>query len=309
MSQTLKNWLLLLFLSCIWGSSFILMKRGMTHNETGTAIFNNHQVATLRMLLASLSMLPFGLFYIKKHLTKRMILPLLGVGFLGNFIPAFLFTYAETGISSGLTGMLNSATPIFTILVGAIFYKQSIIKLQVIGVLIGTLGIIGLVSSGASVETSTSLTYVLAVIVATLCYASSVNIIKFNLNGVGPLIITAIAFSLTFIPALILFFTTDTLTTFKTNTYAWNGFLYIAVLALVGTSFSVIVFNQLIANSSPLFASSVTYFIPIIAALIGFWDKEHLTFYQILAMGVILIGVFTANVLGRRKKTPKKVVS
>lgn len=306
MSQTLKNWALLLFLSCVWGSSFILMKRGMTHSVTGTPIFDNHQVASLRMLLASFAMVPFGLYYIKKHLTKKNILPLLGVGFLGNFLPAFLFTYAETGISSGLTGMLNSATPIFTILIGALFYKQGLIKLQVIGVIIGTIGIIWLVSSGATINISPQTSYVLAVIVATFCYASSVNIIKFNLNGMGPLIITAIAFTLTLIPAIILFFMNDTLTTFSTNDYAWNGFAYIAVLALVGTAFSVILFNQLIAKSSPLFASSVTYFIPIVAALIGFWDNESLSFYQLMAMGVILLGVFTANVLGRRKKLKKK---
>lgn len=302
MNERLRNWGMLLLLAVVWGSSFILMKRAMIHKATGDAIFDNNQVAAMRMLIAAAVMLPFGIRHFKLITSRKNLLHLLIVAFLGNFVPAFLFTYAETGISSGYAGMLNSCTPIFTILIGVFIFKQPLIKLQVIGVLIGTGGIVWLVNSVSVVDTSGSLFHVLAVVIATVCYASSVNVIRYGLAHMKALKITAIAFSFSFIPALLLFFYFDTPDTFATNPHAFEGIWYIVVLAVVGTALSVIVFNQLIAQSSALFASSVTYFIPIVALIIGFWDGETLSIWQVLAMLVVLFGVYVANVVGRKRR-------
>ena len=297
-----KNWATLLLLATIWGSSFLLMKRGMIDKASGDAIFDNNQVGAMRMLFASVVMLPIGLRHIKSFKLRKNILHLSVVAFLGNFIPAFLFTYAETGISSGYAGMLNSCTPVFTLIIGVLIFKQQLIKLQVVGVIIGTIGIIWLVNSVSVVDTTGTFTHVLAVVLATVCYASSVNTIKYALYDMKALKLTAMAFSLSFIPALILFFYFATPSTFVTNPHAMEGFWYILVLAVVGTSISVVIFNELIARSSALFASSVTYFIPIVAVIIGFLDGEVLTLGQVLAMFVILAGVFIANVIAKRKK-------
>lgn len=306
MNQNLKNWGMLLLLAVVWGSSFILMKRAMIDKPSGDAIFDNNQVAAMRMLIAAAVMLPFGIRHFGLIKSRKNFLHLLIVAFLGNFFPAFLFTYAETGISSGYAGMLNSCTPVFTIVIGVLIFKQALIKLQVIGVLIGTGGIIWLVNSVSIVDTSGTFLHVLAVVIATLCYASSVNVIRYGLAHMKPLKITAIAFSFSFIPALILFFYFDTPTTFLTNTYAPQAIWYVIVLAVFGTALSVIVFNQLIAKSSALFASSVTYFIPIVAVIIGFWDGETLSIWQVAAMLVVLSGVYVANVLGKRRKNKIK---
>jgi len=142
----------------------------------------------------------------------------------------------------------------------------------------------------------------LAIVLATFFYSLSVNTIKNNLAGIKALKITSMAFSLSFIPALFLFFFFDVPETIVQNPRASNALIYIGVLAIVGTAFSVIIFNILIANSSALFASSVTYFIPIVAILIGLWDGELLSIYQVMAMLVILSGVYIANVLGKRKE-------
>ena len=302
MSRELKNWGMLLLLALVWGSSFILMKRGMIHKDTGDAIFNSNQVAALRMLIASAFLLPLGLRHFAEFKKIKLVLNLGVVAFVGNFFPAFLFTYAETGISSGFAGMLNSCTPIFTLLLGTWFFRQKLIQLQVIGVIVGTIGIIWLVNSVSVVDTSGSWLHVMAVVLATLFYAMSVNVIRYNLVGINPLKITTMAFSLSFIPALILFFTLDIPATIRTTPYLWEGLIPIIILSLIGTAISVIIFNELIAKSSALFASSVTYFIPIVAVLIGLWDGEQLSIIQILAMLVILSGVYVANVIGRRKR-------
>ena len=302
MSRELKNWGLLLFLAAIWGSSFLLMKRGMMDKESGELIFSNNQVAAMRMLFAATVMLPFGIRNFRIIKNNKIFISLIAVAFLGNFFPAFLFTYAETAISSGYAGMLNSCTPIFTLIIGAVFFKQPLVKLQIIGVLIGTVGIIGLVNGVNTVDTSGTWHHVFAVVLATIFYATSVNTIRFNLSHIKPIKMTSVAFTLSFLPALILFFVFDTPETIVTNEHSTSALVYILILAIIGTAFAVLVFNHLINNSTALFASSVTYFIPIVAVLIGLIDGETISGLQILSMFIILAGVFLANAWVKLRK-------
>jgi len=301
MKNEIKNWGILILLGIIWGSSFFLIKRGLYDQDSGNIIFSSTQVGALRMLIASLVLLPIGMKYILKPRKAKIWIALIIVGFLGNFLPALFFSFAETGISSGFAGMLNSGTPIFTIFLGTIIFKQKLIGTQVVGVLIGSAGMIWLVNSVSIVEASGSFKHVLAVVLATICYATSVNTIRYILVDVKPLEVTATAFSLTFIPALFLFFWSNTPTTIMDNPNALTGLGYLTILAVLGTAISVILFNQLIQQSSALFASTVTYIIPIVALFIGLLDGEQLYLQQLLAVLVILSGVFMANVLARRK--------
>lgn len=305
MSRELKNWGILLFLALIWGSSFLLMKRGMFDKDTGDQIFSNNQVAAMRMLFAATALLPFGLRNLKIIRSRKTLISLIAVAFLGNFLPAFLFTYAETGISSGYAGMLNSCTPILTLIIGSVFFRQPLIKLQVAGVLIGTVGIIGLINGVNVVDTSGSVYHVLAVVLATLFYATAVNTIRFNLSHIKPIKMTSVAFSISFIPALILFFLFDTPEIIVSNNHATSALAYILILAIIGTAFAVLIFNHLINNSSALFASSVTYFIPIVAVLMGLLDGETISWMQVFSMLIILGGVFLANVWVKLRKKQK----
>lgn len=295
MQKETKNWLTLLFLACVWGSSFILMKRGMEDKLTGDEIFTNTQVGALRMVLAGLALGPFAFKHLSKIKDIKTGVSIVVVGFLGNFIPAFMFTYAETELSSGYAGMLNSFTPIFTLLIGMIVFQQSLNKLQVLGVLIGAVGIVWLMMAGADLSSSGSWWHILAVVLATFCYAASVNTIKNNLKEIKPFAITSMAFLFTLAPALLLAFYFGVQDTFVENQHALKGLGYISILALVGTALAVIIFNQLIANSTALFASSVTYFIPIVAVLFGLLDGERISLSQVLAMTLILSGVYVAN--------------
>jgi drug/metabolite transporter (DMT)-like permease len=301
MSKQTISWLLLLLLACIWGSSFILMKKGM-FAEDGTAIFSSEQVGSLRMLIAALALLPISIGKLKK-LSWKNILPLAIVGFCGNFFPAFLFTYAETGISSGLAGMLNSFTPIFTIIIGFLFFKTKLTNKQIIGTVIGTLGIIALVLTGKTASLNGDWDHILSIVLATLLYAISLTTIKNKLSNFNSFEITSLAFLIIFPFSIGGFFLTDTIQTFYSNPLAYRGIFYIIILSIVGTALAVVLFNRIIAFSSALFASSVTYFIPIVAVLIGFTFGETINLWQVLSMLIVLSGVIIANVSLKKGKS------
>jgi drug/metabolite transporter (DMT)-like permease len=296
MRKELKSWGLLLFLACVWGSSFILMKKGM-FTTSGEAIFSDSQVGTLRMLIAALVLLPFALRALKKIETKRELINLCVVGFCGNFFPAFLFTYAETGISSGYAGMLNSFTPIFTMLIGVLIFKNKLSFIQIVGMLIGSVGIVLLLGIGRSgtQEHIVSYYHVGAIIVATMLYGISLNFMKYTLQKFNPIEITSLAFMMILLPSIFGFFKFGVLETIQENKFAWEGLTYISILAIIGTSLAVILYSKVISMTTTMFASTVTYIIPIVAVMIGLYFKERIFPYQINAMMVVLTGVCIAN--------------
>lgn len=296
MKQETKSVLLLILLACIWGSSFILMKKGMfdaDHNP----IFSDKQVGAIRMFLAGLVLLPFAYRAARKVKGWKTWLALLGTGLCGNFIPAFLFTYAEQGVSSGYAGMLNSFTPIFTLLIGFLFFHNRLTSLQLLGVLIGTIGIIFLSVAGNLESNTGTYLHIFAIILATFLYGISLNLIKFKLSHLKAVEITSLAFLTVFIPASISVIYFESWDVLVNHPKGIEAFGFIAILSIIGTAFAVIVFSYIITISSTLFASSVTYLIPIVAVLIGFAFKEAINSWQILGMFIILIGVFTANYL------------
>lgn len=312
MKQETKGWLLLFSLALIWGASFILMKRGM-HTTSGEAIFSDEQVAAIRMTIASIALLPFALKHIRKVKSIRVWLFLLISGLTGNFFPAFLFTYAETGLGSGYTGMLNSFTPIFTILLGFIFFKNRITPIQIAGVIIATVGILLLSANGDLSTHGNPFVHIGAVILATFFYAISLNVIKFELGSLKAIEITSLAFFTILLPASALTLITGSFNTIQSNPHAWEGLFYIFILSMIGTAFAVALFSQLIAISTTIFSSSVTYLIPIVAVCFGLLDGESISIAQITSMLIVLSGIFIANfipqLLNRRKSANKSAES
>jgi drug/metabolite transporter (DMT)-like permease len=291
--------LMFVLLACIWGSSFILMYRGM-HTADRQPIFSDMQVGALRMSIAGVIMLPFGLVALRRLQRKRDLLYFGISGFFGNFFPAFLFTFAETKLSSGLAGMLNSFSPFFTLLIGWAFFAQKLKLFQAIGLLVAFGGICLLVFSTSAVSNDGSWLHIGAIVLATAMYGLSLNNVKHRLSAYKSWEITSIAFTLVAGPALLCLLLTGTPKTFNTNPHAWEGLGFVAILSVIGTCVALLLFNSLIARTSAVFASSVTYLIPFVAIFIGvFANDEEFLPAQLVAIVVVLAGVWIS---GRAKK-------
>lgn len=296
------SYLLIPLLACIWGSSFILMKRGMFAID-GQPVFTSAQVASIRIFLASIVFLPLLPKLLRNLQRKKDLLFFTVVGFGGNLIPAFLFTYAEQTLDSGIAGIMNSFTPIFTIIVGMLLFRTKINTQQIIGTIIGFAGITWLIFLSKPVQSGFELTPALAILFATFLYGLSLNTIKHKLANYTAIQVASGGFSMAFLPAFIGLFFFQTPRVFIDNPNALSSFGYISILGLIGTAFAVIIFNLIIAQTTAVAASTVTYFIPIIAVAIGVWNGEHFIWQQLLSMLVIISGVLLVNI--KRGKSNK----
>ena len=284
-SKQLK-WVLLTVLSLIWGSSFILIKKGLIG-------LTPIQLGSLRIIFSALFLILIGyksLFSLSKSQWKYIAL----TSVFGTFIPAYLFALAETEIDSSTTAILNSLTPLNTLVLGMLAFGISFKKNQFIGICIGLIGSVLLVFNGASNHPEQNYYYSILVVVASVCYATNVNLIKKYLPTVGPLSITSGNFLVIVTPALILLYFSgffEIATVPKVQT----AMGYIAILGIIGTGIANIIFFKLIQLSSPVFATSVTYLIPIVAFFWGLLDNEMLTPIQFLGAFIILIGVYLSS--------------
>ena len=280
------KWILLLVLSLIWGSSFILIKKGL---ENGLSAY---QLGALRILFSALFLVIIGfksITKIKQFQWKYIALTAL----FGTFIPAFLFALAETKVSSSICSILNSLTPLNTLIIGSIAFGLSVKRNQFLGVIIGLIGTAILILNGIH-QPSENYYYAVLVIIASICYAINVNLVKLFLSDVKPLSITTGNFLVLLFPAAIILFSSNFTSKIHLIQFQ-HGLFFIAILGVVGTGIANIIFFKLIQISSPVFATSVTYLIPIVAFFWGLFDNEMLTLLQFFGAFVILIGVYLAN--------------
>jgi drug/metabolite transporter (DMT)-like permease len=284
MQNTVRNWLLLVLIGTIWGSSFILMKKGLI-------VFSATQIAALRMGLAWLVTLPFLLPRFGQ-ISKKEWLVLLSVGLFGNGLPAFLFATAQTKIDSSLAGMLNSLVPILTMIFGLALFGLRTWFLQVVGLFIGFLGAILLIVMPGGIDGFKP--EALLVVVASMCYAFNLNMVRKFLPTMPSMVITAGSF-LWIGPACIIYlFSTDFVARLDYD-HALRSFGAIAILAVVGTTIAVLMFNKLIQSGGALFASMVTYIVPVVAIVWGVLDGEKVSVWSISGVFVILAGVYLVN--------------
>lgn len=280
-------WILLLTLALIWGSSFILMKRGLYYG--GLPVLTPWQLASARLLIAWLALCPLLFRY--GSLLREHWLPLLGTGLLGNGIPAYLYAMAQTRIDSSLSGMLNSLTPLFTLVVGMLLFGNRVRLGPALGVLVGLLGAVGLVVLDARTGAPTWTHYGLLPILGTIGYGCSANIVKTRLYML-PATATA-ALALTFVGpvGVIGCLLTDLPGTLATVPHAWSSLGYVALLAVMSSALSLVLWNALLKRTSAVWASSVTYLMPVVAIGWGLLDGESVTWIQIGMIALILSGV------------------
>jgi len=281
---------ILLLLAFIWGSSFILMKIGLKS-------FSPEQAGALRIFLASLVLFPISLRQLKK-LRKQDVKSLLIAGFIGSFFPAFLFMKAETEINSSLAGMLNSLTPVFTLLVGLLFHRTGFRWMQVMGLSLGLAGATGLILAGDDFSLGTVNSYAFYIILATLFYGISINEIKSKLTHLNGIQVTSLMFLFIGPVALIYLLTTNFDPVLANPSWPVH-LLALAALGMIGTALAMLLMNSLIRYASAIAASSVTYIIPIFAILWGLLDGEKVTILHLSCMAVILFGVY---LISRKKK-------
>ncbi len=295
MTTIYKKWLYLLLLSLIWGSSYILIKKGLVG-------LTPLQVGSLRILF-TLSILTVAGFKHLKQIPKVKWGWLAVSGFLGTFFPNYLFAFAETKIDSAIAAVLNGLTPLFTLLFGFFWFRIALKRKKLMGVFVGLIGTFILVIKQIQNTGFENSLYLLLVVISAICYAANVNIIKYRLQGVSSLGIALSNFIAIAPPALIIAFNSGVFHLDIQSEEVIESIGYIIILAFFGTALAKVVFNELVAISSPVFSSSITYLLPIVAIFWGVLDGEKLGWLQLLACIVILGGVYLVT---DRKNTTKK---
>jgi drug/metabolite transporter (DMT)-like permease len=291
MSKNVLSWILLLTLALIWGSSFILIKRGLE-------VFSPGEVGAYRIVAAATFLLPLSLPRLKK-LNKKQVENLIIIGLLGSFIPAFLFPTAQTRLSSSLTGVLNALTPLFVVIIGALFFSSKITRRNALGLVIAFIGVLILITlkEGSGLDSFTGINaYALFVILACLCYGFNLHLIKTRFDSLKSIEITALSL-LMVLPLALIYLLAGTQFSYKLSTYegAWQALGFVTLLGVMGTALALILFNVMVKKSSPIFASSVTYLIPVVAIFWGVLDGEVLLFGHYIGIVAVIAGVWVGN--------------
>ena len=297
MNLNLRKWGTLIILSVIWGSSYILIKKGLTG-------LTPVQLGSLRVIITTLLIAPIGYNKIK-HIPKNKMKWVAISAFVGSFFPAYLFAFAETEISSSVTAVMVSLTPLFTLLISVIIFGEELLKKQVIGVIIGFLGIVVLINNEL-LSSSFNILYVMFIVLAAFCYAVNANLLKYKLPNIPALGIVFMSFLFMFIPAfIVLFFSDFPFSDFTSNPLILESIVYIVILALFGTAVAKVMYIKLLAISTPVFSVSTTYLMPVVAIFWGLLDGEEFKLTQFIGTSIILIGVYLVT----KKKAPIKGAS
>ncbi|ULQ55033.1 DMT family transporter [Flavihumibacter rivuli] len=284
--EKIINWLCFAALSIIWGSSFILMKAGMT-------ALSPYQVASIRILSAGLVLLPAAITRWKEVPFDQLRLVVLS-GLLGSFFPAYLFCIAETRIDSSLAGILNALTPLSAILLGVFFFQLPVTPRKVAGVIIGFIGLCLLFLAKGKISFN-DISYASLVLLATVFYGINVNMVGRHLKGVPSVTIAALAFSSLIIPSLLVLALTGFFQLPLTDSSVQWSTAASVLLGVMGTAIASIIFYVLVKRAGTVFSSLVTYGIPFVAVAWGLIYGETINLLQVACLGIILAGVFMVN--------------
>jgi drug/metabolite transporter (DMT)-like permease len=283
----LNKWFYLAALSFIWGSSFILIKKGLVGL---TAI----ELGSIRIIISAFVLIPFT-FNRLKEITFKQWKWIIISAFVGSFFPAFLFAFAEQEIDSSVASILNSIVPLNTIIIGLVLFGIKSTKRQIIGVLLGFFGAYQLILSGINLNPDQNYFYSGLVIICSFLYAFNVNIIKKYLQELSAVAIATGHFIVILIPSIIVLLISDFNFEKLQSTETQTSLFYVILLAIFGTTLAKILFNKLINISSAVFASSVTYSMLIVSIFWGILDGENFSFNQLFATVIIILGILLTN--------------
>lgn len=287
-----NKWILLVILSLTWGSSFILIKQSLVS-------YSPMEVGALRLTIAGLVLIYFGIRNFK-YIPKKLMPWVVVGGCMGNFIPMFLFPIAQQKVSSSMAGILDSLVPVFVLIFGYLLFGIRSRWTQVLGAMIGFMGAIILIGNNGDGSTS-DLFHSFLIVVATIFYGLNGLIVGRYLSGIPSFKLSSVVFSIWLAPALLILGFTGFFAEFRATPEQLKGLGYVSILALVGTAAAMILFYKLIQQTSAIFASVVTYFMPVVAVFWGILDGEKLTLIHVLGAILILLGVYLIQLNPRNK--------
>ncbi len=282
---SLLSWTLFLLLALIWGSSYILIKYSLK-------AFEPLQLGTLRVFIAFVALSPFLLIRKFRDFRGKQWIYVVLVGLLGSAIPAVLFATAQTKIDSSLAAILNALVPLSTLVTGALFFKERFTGFKIAGVMLGVAGSAAIILTRTSGMLDGKNVFALLVILAGICYAVETNILKHYLGSVSAMGLTVCSFACIGPLAGILAFQSGVMDVMTHVEGAWQALGFLAILSVMGTAVAITLFNQLIQDTTPLFASAVTYLIPVVALMWGIRDGEIIGWIDFLGLGCILLGIY-----------------
>ncbi|MCX7551960.1 DMT family transporter [Xanthomarina sp. F2636L] len=291
-----NRWFLLIIIALTWGSSFILIKKSLV-------IFTPYQIGAIRVGVSGLLLTYIGVPALLK-MSKNTVFWIITAGFFGNFFPMFLFPLAQTHVSSSMAGILDSLVPAFVLIIGFSLFGIKSKTTQVIGALIGFLGAACLMYFSETSSEDSQIAYALLIVLATACYALAALIIKMKLEHVPSKQLSGSVFSIWMIPSFLILINTGFFNTFNSNPETWEALGYLGILTILGTAIAIILYYKLIKNTSPVFASSVTYLLPLVAIIWGLLDGEEFSIWYLVGSILIFIGIY---LIREKKKKPQLV--
>ncbi len=287
-----NKWVLLTILSLTWGSSFIMIKQSIL-------AFTPIQVGALRLTIAGLVLVGFGIRNFK-HIPKKLMPWVIVGGCMGNFIPMFLFPIAQQKVSSSMAGILDSLVPIFVLIFGFLFFGIKSRWTQIIGAIIGFIGAAVLISDNGNGE-SNDLFHSMLIVLATILYGMNGLIVSKYLSGIQSFKLSSVVFTIWLAPSILILGLTGFFSQFEGTPEQLRGLGFVAILGLVGTATAMILFYKLIQQTSAIFASVVTYLMPIVAVFWGILDGEKLTLIHVFGGILILLGVYLIQMKSKEK--------
>lgn len=275
----------LVLLAALWGGSFLFIRAAVP-------VFGPFALIELRVGIAALVLLPILAARTGFRELRRHAGPITAVGLLNSALPFTLFAFASLTMTAGFASILNAMAPLFGALIGQLWLRDRLTRVQVLGLLIGFAGVVLLVSTRSALAGGGSAAAVAAAMGATLAYGVAANYTKRALTGVGSLQIAAdsqCAAALALLPLAVW--------AWPDTTPPLRSWVEVIVLGVACTGFAYLLFFRLIANVGPTRAVSVTFLIPVFGMLWGaLYLGESVTLPMLLGGGVILFG--TALVLG-----------
>lgn len=291
-----NRWFLLIIIALTWGSSFILIKKSLL-------AFTPYQIGAFRVGISGLILAFIGVPAIRR-MDKKTLFWLSLTGFFGNFIPMFLFPIAQTRVSSSLAGILDSLVPVFVLILGFLVFGIRSRGLQFVGAIIGFIGAAMLMYFSEATSEESKLGYALLVVLATACYAMAALIIKERLSHIRSMDLSAGVFTIWMFPSFLILLFTGFFSDFEATPQVWESLGYLSILTVMGTAIAIILYYKLIQNTTPVFASTVTYLLPLVAVVWGLLDGEKFSIWYVIGGLLILWGIY---LIREKKKNVRPV--